>query len=53
MGKINITGSSSSIFQFDGRVWFEEAEIITWKAKVGGIIILVSLLYQQQQKNNH
>ena len=41
MGKINIIGSSSSIFQFEGRVWFEEPEIITGnrKAKVDEAIV--------------
>ena len=41
VGKINIIGSSSSIFQFEGRVWFEEPEIIAGKgkAKVGGAVV--------------
>ena len=50
VGKINIIGSSSSIFQFEGRVWFEEPEIITItgkrKAKVGEAIVeLLSILW--------
>ena len=48
VGKINIIGSSSSIFQFEGRVWFEEPEIITGtrKAKVDEAIVeLLSILW--------
>ena len=38
VGEINIIGSSSSISQFEGRVWFDEAEIVAGKikTKVGG-----------------
>ena len=44
VGKINIIGSSSSISQFEGRVWFEwfdEPEILARKinTRVGGTIV--------------